>query len=366
MRVLACNSPYGQGGIGQHFAQLVEESRTEGILGRYYSYRTKPGDEEIGEVLLPSLWDRLLVEYTPIRWYPAWKSHIINEQYDSQVADALTGPLTHFMGFAGKSLRSFRKARSLGASYLELVAPNSHVENVARLHAQAAEETGLSDSWLNDAQIQKTLNEYEAADRIYVHSDYVRDSFLDAGVPESKLIRTHLQVDPHFKPPSSRPTDDTFRIVYVGRLEATKGLPLLLDAFDRFDHPHKELTLVGGWSTRTMRKYLAPWIERDDVRHAPGDPLPALQAADVFIHPTYEDGFGYAPVEALASGVPVIVTADTGMKELVRDGENGFVVPTGRTDAILDRLHHIAAHPLAQTHSLLVGAVSSSPTHLST
>jgi glycosyltransferase involved in cell wall biosynthesis len=366
MRVLACNSPYGQGGIGQHFAQLVEESRAAGVLDHYFAPGIKPDDEEVGRVLPPRWWDQALVKYTPLRWAPSWKQHILNEGFDRQVAGALTAPIDSFMGFAGKSLHAFRKARTLGASRLELVAPNSHVENVARLHARAAEDTGLSDSWLNKAQIRKTLAEYETADRIYVHSDYVLDTFLAAGVPESKLVRTHLQVDPHFQPPSSRPDDESFRIVYVGRLDATKGIPLLLDAFDRFDHPHKELTLVGGWSSRTMRKYLAPWIQRNDVRHAPGDPLPALQAADVFVHPTYEDGFGYAPAEALACGVPVIVTADTGMKELVRDGENGFVVPTGRTDALLERLNRIADHPLAQPHSLLTGSLSSSPTLPST
>lgn len=357
MRVLACNSPYGQGGIGQHFAQLVEESRANETLGHYYAYRVKPGDEDVGRVLTPTWWDRALVEYTPLRWTPAWKNYVINERYDRQVAETLSEPMTHFMGFAGKSLHAFRKARDLGATYLELIAPNSHVENVARLHSQAAEDTGLTDTWLNQAQIRKTLDEYETADLIYVHSDYVRDTFLAAGIPAEKLVRTHLHVDSHFEPPPHRPDDDVFRVVYVGRLEATKGIPLLLKVFDRLDVPNKELTLVGGWSTRLMRKYLSSWLGRPDIRHAPGDPLPVLQNADVFVHPTYEDGFGYAPVEALASGVPVIVTEDTGMKEHVRYGENGFVVPTGNEAALLDRLHHVANHPMAQTHSLL-GRVS--------
>jgi len=73
----------------------------------------------------------------------------------------------------------------------------------------------------------------------------------------------------------------------------------------------------------------------------------------VFVHPSYEDGFGYAPAEALACGTPVVVTADTGMNEHVRDGINGFIVPTGRADALLDRLQAVAARPLAQTRSLL-------------
>ena len=46
------------------------------------------------------------------------------------------------------------------------------------------------------------------------------------------------------------------------------------------------------------------------------------------MHPSWDDGFGYSPVEALAAGVPAIVTEDTGMKELIARGR-GLVVPTG-------------------------------------
>ena len=102
-----------------------------------------------------------------------------------------------------------------------------------------------------------------------------------------------------------------------------------------------------------MRLFMEDWLRRDlDITMAPGDPLPVLHQADVFVHPTYEDGFGYAPMEALACGVPVIATEDTGMKEYIVDGTNGFVVPTGDSDAILDRLHDIVRHPLARTHDL--------------
>jgi glycosyltransferase involved in cell wall biosynthesis len=258
------------------------------------------------------------------------------------------------MGFAGKSLRTFRKAARLGAVRLELVAPNSHVQNVSRLHARAAADCGLADSWLNQAQIRKTLREYALADQIYVHSEYVRQSFLDAGIPAEKLVRTVLHPDSRFVPPQRRPEDDTLRIVYVGRVEMTKGIALLFEAFNRLSVSNVELRLVGGWSTRSVRRQLQSRIAQDPrITVQPGDPLPVLQKADVFVHPSYEDGFGYAPMEALACGVPVVVTEDTGMKEYVRDGVNGFVVPTGSVDAIVAALQRLARNPLACCSSLL-------------
>jgi glycosyltransferase involved in cell wall biosynthesis len=350
MRVIACNSPYGQGGIGQHFAHLVEDSRREGALDRYYTTRPKSGDDK-GRELEKRWWEQALLRYTPLRFSPAWKTHVTNELFDRRLAARLTGP-RRFMGFAGTALHSFRRAAELNAEHLELVAPNSHVNALVRSHRKAARQFDFESSWMNDAQRRKTVREYERADEIYVHSRYVRRSFIEEGVSPAKLRRMRLGVDARFEPPTVRPADDVFRVVYVGRLVATKGVPLLLKAFAHLSSEQAELTLVGGWSTRRMRQHVQGWMERDPrIRVAPGDPLPALQRADVFVYPTYSDGFGYAPMEALACGTPVIVTEDTGMKEHVVDGENGYVVPTGRWEALLERMEHVRRHPLAWTQA---------------
>jgi glycosyltransferase involved in cell wall biosynthesis len=92
-----------------------------------------------------------------------------------------------------------------------------------------------------------------------------------------------------------------------------------------------------------MRRYVAEWTVADPrVTLSPGDPLPHLYRADACVHASFEDGFGYAPMEALACGVKVIVSEDTGMKEYVEGGLNGYVVPTGDSDAIVERLREIA------------------------
>lgn len=351
-RVIGCNSAYGAGGIGQHLAYMVEKSRTAGELWRYLTPQGKSDDAHARVVPTP-WWMRYVHACPPIRWSPAWRNHLGNEAYDRALAAALPADGTAYMGFVGKSLRTFRAAQSAGYDRLELIAANSHVDNVAALHEQAAVQTGIRDTWLNAAQQRKTRAEYEAADAIYVHSEYVRQSFLDAGFPASKLIRTHLQPAPRFQPPETRPADGAFHVVYVGRLDATKGLPLLIDAFAQWPHPNARLTLVGGWSTSVMRRYMQAALQADPrITVAPGDPLPILHTADVFVHPSFEDGFGYAPVEALACGVPVIVTEDTGMAESITDGVNGYVVPTGDTDALIERLDAVATNPLATTTSL--------------
>jgi glycosyltransferase involved in cell wall biosynthesis len=104
-------------------------------------------------------------------------------------------------------------------------------------------------------------------------------------------------------------------------------------------HKDLRLVLVGGWSSRGMRRFLQDAAARDSrISIGPGDPLPHLRSAHLCVHPTYEDGFAYAPVEALACGVPVLVSEDTGMKDLVDPGVNGMVLPTGELSVLTEAI----------------------------
>jgi glycosyltransferase involved in cell wall biosynthesis len=341
--IVACTAPYGEGGLGQHFSHVVETARSEGILHRYYTPKPMAGDPA-GETVTDR-WMPWLIRYTPLRFNPGAINHFINERFDCAVAQRLDKPGDEdrtFIGFGGQSRHCFERAKALGYRRVELIAANSHVNNVARRHALALRDYPLEKSWLNSDQVRKTLEEYQLADVIHCGSEYTSQSFLAEGVAAEKLNRLHYPVDPRFVRPSQRPGDGLFRIVFTGSLTVMKGVPLLIEAFSTMTDPDMRLMLVGGSGTRGMHGYLRRALADDPRIHmTPGDPLPHLQKADVYVHPSYEDGFAYAPMEALACGVPVIVTEDTGMKEHVNEGVNGLVIPTGNVPAIVEHLKAI-------------------------
>lgn len=347
MKIIACNAPYGQGGMGQHLAQVVEDTRADRRCMTYYAYALKPGDDAQGEVVTNRNFRRLR-RYTPLRFSRRWSNFTVADLFDRSVARRLKAPVEAYVGFGGRALHSLRRARMLGAERLELVAANSHVNNVAQRHAEAFRRHGLEGSWLSEQQRRKTLREYAMADVIHVASDYTRQSFLAEGVSADKLCRIRYTPKPRFRPdPDKYPDDGIFRIVYIGSVTVAKGVLVLLEAFARLPVRDAELTLVGGMATPRMRRHLARITAQDPrIRIRPGDPLPHLLRADVCVHPSYEDGFAYAPMEALACGVPVIVSKDTGMKEHVIEGRNGYVVLTGDVSAHIDRLEYLWNHPL--------------------
>jgi glycosyltransferase involved in cell wall biosynthesis len=349
--VVACDATYNEGGLGKLLAAQVEAARDAGTLHCYFARAARPGDAAGRALPLPAL--RRLLRSPLLRPAPGWRAFASAELFDRTVAGALP-EADVFIGITGQALHSFRAARRRGSGRLVLISPNAHVDNVARQHRRAWQAHHLEPGWLTTAQRAKTRREYALADEIWVLSAYTHQSFVAAGVGAGRLRRVALPLLPRFTPPRHAPPRAGFNILYVGRLEATKGIAVLLDAFRRLAAPDAHLTLIGGFATAAMRRH----VERaaaDDPRIAlaGGDPLPHLHRADVFVHPSYEDGLGLAPLEALACGVPVIVTADTGMGEHVVDGVNGFVVPTGDAGAILDRLHALRARPLRAAAPLL-------------
>lgn len=326
--------------MGAHFAQIVEETRAMGELDSYYSTGIHKDDELIGHILPQTAGD-LIIKY-PLRYAGSLKQYVSAELFDRSVSRALRNSVRIFGSFAGQFLRSAMKAQKLGAESLELHSATAHIAYTNRQNEEARRRWPIEQTWLHPKMVDKQLAEYEMADKIYVNSEYTRETFIANGVPASKLERTYLQTNPRFKPAETERNDETFRVVCTGSITISKGIPVLLEAFSRLPIADAELVLIGGWATREMRQYIEEWREREPrITQLAGDPLPYLHKADCYVHPSYQDGYGYAPMEAMMCNVPVIVTEDTGMKENVIEGENGYIVPTGSWEAILERMQEI-------------------------
>jgi glycosyltransferase involved in cell wall biosynthesis len=332
--LVTCPAPLGQGGLGRHLGELLAALERRGEPGEHLC----TSSPELGA---PRLSQRALTAAAaPLgRASRAWRMWAGSVAFDARAASAMKAG-EHLLAFNGTAHAQFDVARKAEWRSLQLVSANSHYERVIRRHALAHSQYPVERPWVTHLR-RRNLLEYEQADRILVSSDYIRDSFLEQGVEEERLIRFPLTPDPRYAPAPAVAGEraEEFEIVYVGSLTVHKGVPLLLDALRLLPHDDIRLVLVGGWGTRGMRRHVEQARAEDPrIEVAPGDPLPHLRRAHLCVHPAYEDGFGYAPAEALAAGVPLIVSADTGMKELIRPGETGVVVPTGDRRALVEAI----------------------------
>ncbi len=360
--VVSCSAPLDVGGLGRHLRELTDAlgDRGDGApLCVCSDGWVTPGRGGAPErmrrrtSILPALpMPDELLSWAPVPVPPGVLTWAHMFSFDYRATRGLP-QADHLIAFNGQALRGLRSARRAGYESVAVVSANSHMRQVQQRHALALERYPLEGSWATHL-LARNLAEYALADRVYYATDYIRDSFLEQGFPAERLARFPLTPDPRYAPAAPAPgavspqgeragggagaaarSSGRFEIVYVGSLAVHKGVPLLIDAVRRLPHDDIRLRLIGGWGTRGMRRFVQAACAADGrITVTPGDPLPHLRGAALCVHPAYEDGFAYAPAEALACGVPVLVSEDTGMKELIDSPRHGLTLPTGDPEAL--------------------------------
>lgn len=167
-----------------------------------------------------------------------------------------------------------------------------------------------------------------------------------------------------FSPGPSELRDDTaFTVLCASRLSRRKGFRYAIDAFVRIAkaYPEARLFIAGGEgdAESDLRRQVADLGIADRTTffgYVPNGEFPKYyRAADVFVFPSLNEGMSNSLLEAMASGLPVIMTPTGGAEELIRDGENGYIVPFRESAPIAERLGPLVSDPVLRRH---LGAVS--------
>jgi len=177
---------------------------------------------------------------------------------------------------------------------------------------------------------------------VFTPSVYLRDLVLRWGIPAERVT---VNPNPAPEVPQLPQREELRRelgmdgptLAFAGRLMAAKALDVALQALQRV--PGVSLVVVGDGPDRvTLERLTAELGLGMRVRFLGGrlrdDVLRTLSAADAALLSSRWENFPHLVVEALAVGTPVIATAVGGVPEVVRDGENGLLVPAGDPDAL--------------------------------
>jgi glycosyltransferase involved in cell wall biosynthesis len=226
---------------------------------------------------------------------------------------------------------------------------SAHIEWQRDELTKEAGLTGLTIDTPHARTIEQELAEYQAADYVAVPSAFAAKTFVARGVPEAKLLLnpygvnltlfSHAATDPQTR----HLENGGLHVLHVGRVSAQKGVHYLVDAVGRI--PDATLTLVGAVDAEMdalVRRRAAVTV----VGAVAGQELPRwYRQADVFCLLSVQEGLALVVAQAMAMGLPVIATPNTGAEELIEDGAHGFIVPARDPAAVAARLRQLAADP---------------------
>jgi len=271
-----------------------------------------------------------------------WFSH---DTLDQRVAVSLrqAGIL---IALSGQGERSGRRMQALGGWHV-CDRGSSHIRYQDAILREEHARWNIDYTGVDPRIIAKEEAEYEGADLISVPSGFAEQSFLEMGVPASKLRRIPYGSRRERFRPQGDPPKDAFNVLFVGHVSLRKGLPYLLEAFSRLKHPRKRLQIAG-----TIDPTLSPILAKlpiDNVHYL--GPVANVQLsklygeAHVMVLPSVEEGLAMVMGEAMACGCPVIASRNTGAQDFFSDGHEGFIVPIRSSESILRAMQQLADDP---------------------
>jgi starch synthase len=188
--------------------------------------------------------------------------------------------------------------------------------------------------------------EHDLADVIVAPSGFVKETLVSEGVEAAKIrvipFGTDLQV---FKPPVKRVGGQNgipVVFLFVGGLTARKGLPVLLAAWKQLALIEAELWLVGSGEIPFRESVGLPSSIKVLGTKSRIEVASLMQGSDVFVFPSFFEGLAQVQIEALATGLPVIGTHESGASDVIKSGHNGLIVPAGDVDALANAIQSLA------------------------
>lgn len=168
------------------------------------------------------------------------------------------------------------------------------------------------------------------------------------GIPRDDIRVIFPGVDAaHYSPaPAERSAQPLF--AYLGRLKRYKGVDIVIRAFARMRHPGASLAIAGSGDHRPALEALVRSLDLGSrVRFlgsiSEGEKLALLRSAWALAFASPKEGWGMTNLEAAACGTPVVASDSPGLRESVRHGETGYLVPHGDVDAMAAAFDRLAA-----------------------
>ena len=191
-------------------------------------------------------------------------------------------------------------------------------------------------------QIQRMNSEFKKAKKIIVPSYSAKKTIINSGVEEKKINVLNYAVDNILFKSKKVKKFDKFTIVFCGSLSPRKGVHNLIESFKLANISGSQLVLIGASSrSKDYNKYLKK-ISTDDVKFYGSIPQSKLSnilsKCHLFVLPSLADGFGLVVLQAISSGLPVIVSSNVGAADIIQQSGGGDIFQFNDVNELTEKI----------------------------
>jgi glycosyltransferase involved in cell wall biosynthesis len=336
-----------------HFHNYVKYLDNAGVLSRLYFSHKLHASSQFG--VDPSR----LVNIWPKEYLVQAHGRILGDRLASfhmaygkiwssgTLASWVPAEILHVMAH-GYGLSVMSRARADGARIVA-EAVNTHPVNRQEILAREMDHWGIRAPLGQSSAVDKRLlTEVDNADAVLVPTETVCRSFVERGIDVTKIHKLPYGANlnrffPRQPSEPKRQCDGPLKVICVGAIGLRKGQLYLLEACRRLDKGAVQLTLVGTVSSQVsalLRGYEGMYRHIERVPNAELRSL--LLQHDVFVMPSLEEGLAVAICEAMACGLPIVATTESGAEEILVDGMSGYFIPSGSFEGLAQRLDFLA------------------------
>ncbi len=277
-----------------------------------------------------------------------------HNSFSKALAKNIKLPFDFFIGSSSYCSEALFKAKKLNPKCITIV-DHASLNEEFELEQKIIEEKKfgfkLTGNSLHKWLINKENKEHQYTDYIVLPSYLAKKTFIDRGFSESKLIVNHFYANTtKFQKTIKR--DKKFRVLFCGSIEPRKGIHYLLEAFNRLQIENAELWVIGSQDYLKKDKLFKKFIDKSkNEKIIYFDTINSNNLADYFsqcsvlVLPSISDGFGLVVIQAMSCNLPVIVSENTGAKDLIKEGHNGFIVETRNIISLSEKINYFYKNP---------------------
>lgn len=239
----------------------------------------------------------------------------------------------------------------------------TNLKTLVKMSMMGTDDPSTTREWRFGGLLMKAL---KRTDAVVAITEELAESYLQAGLPPSQLVRIPNGVDTsrfhpidsarrrHLRKVLGLPVDGPV-VLFVGIVHPRKGIDRLLEAWPTVQvrYPEATLVLVGplhspsNGTTSDFVDHLHTLADQYDI-HLVGQQEEVqrfYQTADVFVLPSRMEGLPNALLEAMACGLPTIASSLPGVSEVIEHDSNGLLVPPDASAALPNAILHLLDHP---------------------